>query len=153
VATIDLTPQVLDIKAYGGDTVPILITFPPGYVAGRIWKAQVRTAATNTTTDAEFQVTLGATQDDPVTLILTSESTRALVTSAVLRAEQEAAAKAPARASRGPFSSADPKVVGAPLASYKGVWDCQLAPSGGGDPTTTIVRGTVELTLDVSRTP
>jgi len=141
MASIDLTPQILDLKLQGGDTTNLLVTFPPGFVSGRIWKADIRATALATSVDGTFTVTLGATADDPVTITLPAALSRSLITSVALReltAEQKRAAA---------------RSAGDPLASYKGVWDCQLAPSGGGDPTTTIVKGSIEITLDVTRTP
>lgn len=34
---------------------------------------------------------------------------------------------------------------------YEGVWDVQLAPAGGGDPTVSVVQGTFVVALDVTR--
>lgn len=34
---------------------------------------------------------------------------------------------------------------------YTGFWDVQLAPSGGGDPVTTLVEGTLRIYPDVTR--
>jgi hypothetical protein len=148
VAAIDLTPQVLDITAYGGDTLSLLVSFPPGYVAGRIWSAQIRSVKTDLNTDAVFQVNLGATANDPVTLVLSSAATRALVTEAA-EAQMMAATtrSAPTRRAVAPFA------VGDPITTYSGSWDCQLAPVGGGDPTTTVVRGSIKIVLDVTRLP
>jgi len=142
VASLDLTPQIFDIKAYGGDTLTIQVSFPAGFVAGRVWRAQVRPTATSAKIDAEFQIILGANADAPVTLRLTSAVTRALVTEGA------------ATLLRTPTRRTGPSLlaVGDPLATYKGVYDCQVAPSGGGDPTNTVVRGNLELTLDVTRT-
>lgn len=36
---------------------------------------------------------------------------------------------------------------------YAGVWDCQLAPAGGGDPVTTLVQGRITIPADVTRSP
>ena len=143
MAAIDLTPQVLDITALGGDTVSFEVRFPPGYVAGRKWTAQVRSVTESATVDATFVVALGATEDDPIHLTLTSAATRSLVTSAATMMARSQVVK----------RSGTPFAVGDPLAKYKGVWDCQLAPLAGGDPTTTVIRGTVTINLDVTRAP
>jgi len=150
VATIDGTPQVCDITWYGGDTLPLEVRFPPGYVAGRVWTAQVRGVATSATVDATFQITLGATADDPITLLLPADVTRDLVTSAALLTRGQEAVR---RGRAGAPPLAEALAAGDPLASYSGVWDCQLAPPAGGDPTTTVVRGKLTITLDVTRLP
>lgn len=146
MASIDGTPQVCDITWYGGDTLPVEVRFPPGYVAGRLWSAQVRSTAPAAAVDATFQVQLGATEDDPILLLLPASVTRALVTSQIFQARRQELARS-ARAMGEPLTAGDP------LTTYNGVWDCQLAPAGGGDPTTTVVRGKLTITLDVTRAP
>jgi hypothetical protein len=147
VAVIDLTPQVLDITALGGDTVSFEVRFPPGYVAGRTWTAQVRAKPEDTSVDATWIVALGATADDPIHLTLTAATTRSLVTSAALARQTSSVVRRSSAQPTAPFAA------GEPLATYKGVWDCQLAPAGGGDPTTTVITGSVTIKLDVTRAP
>jgi hypothetical protein len=137
---INTTPTVVDLIHYAGDTLNLEVRFPAGYVAGRIWTAQVRSDVLATTIDATFTITLGATQDDPVILTLPSSVTRSLVTSPTLMTAKVTMPGQPTT-----------QAVGDVLPSYAGVWDAQLAPSGGGDPTTTVARGSLRLTLDVTR--
>ena len=121
---IDVTPQKVNIRGYAGDSLGIRITHPPGFVAGRIYSAQIRTSRTSEKVDATFDVLIGKDDDGvededlPVTLFLPSDETRRLVGT---------------------------------KQKYQGVWDCQIAPPGGGDPAQTLIQGKVTLLLDVTR--
>jgi len=126
-------PETVDLDGYAGDTLTRRITVPPGFIAGRVWLAQVRSTEDATVIDATFEVTPPAGDDgSPAFITLTAETTAALVTGAPLGT----------RAVSG-------RIVTGGV--YKGVWDVQLAPPGGGDPTQTLCRGAVTLIGDVTR--
>jgi hypothetical protein len=124
-------PDVVDLKGYAGDTLTRrieILTDPAGFIAGRVFTAQVRAAWNATDVDAEF----GVTQDGTgATLVLSAADTAALLGLSTART-----------------SPATRAILGD---KYTGVWDVQLAPAGGGDPTTTVCRGTVTITGDVTR--
>ena len=141
--TLDTTPAVVNVIHYAGDTLVIEVRTQPGFVAGRIWTGQLRANTLATTVDAVFTVILGATEDDPVTLMLPSSVTRGLVTPPTTGLLQVAPSM--------PGLPSVRAVDSAQLPSYNGVWDVQLAPVGGGDPTTTVARGAILITLDVTR--
>jgi len=124
-------PDVVDLKGYAGDTLTRrveVLTDPAGFIAGRIWSAQVRSAWNATGVDATFQVFPDTTG---CTLVLSEADTSALLGLSTART-----------------SPAVRALVGD---KYTGVWDVQLAPAGGGDPTTTVCRGTVTILGDVTR--
>ena len=124
-------PDIADIEHYGGDTLVRQVVIdtddPAGFVAGREWSAQVRSAWDSPTIDAQFVVTPDATG-----CVLTLPSA---VTAALLGMTT--------RDTPGTFTIVQGK--------YVGVWDCQLSPAGGGDPTTTVMRGSFTLIGDVTR--
>jgi hypothetical protein len=77
---LDLAPDIVNIVAYAGDTIgPIQIKHSAGFVAGRVYTAQIRPDRKSTQVDAVFDVQVGATEDDPVFLTLSSDITRSLV--------------------------------------------------------------------------
>lgn len=51
------------------------------------------------------------------------------------------------------LASEDTARLTAGVAQYVGLWDVQVAPAGGGDPVTTLARGKITLTGDVTRLP
>lgn len=51
------------------------------------------------------------------------------------------------------LSAADTSRLADGAATYMGLWDVQLAPAGGGDPVTTLVRGRITIAGDVTRSP
>lgn len=57
-------PQILNIDAYGGDTLIIHIKADTETIAGRVFSAQVRAKATSSKIDATFTVTLTAVGAD-----------------------------------------------------------------------------------------
>lgn len=117
MAVIKTVPETVDIDHYAGDTLTIDVSFPQGFVAGRVWSAHVRDTRDAVSQVAEFTVVPGATEDDPVQLVLPSSVCRTLATDLT--------------------------------AQY--VWDVQVAPAGGGDPTQTIAQGALKISLDVTR--
>ena len=129
-------PDTVDLEGIAGDTLSrtILIT-APGFIAGRVWSAQVRSTIDASIIDATFDITEPVTDDgtSPAVLTLTAAATRALVDGGVIVRRVGASGRTVTQG------------------VYTGVWDCQLAPAGGGDPTTTIVRGTVMIVGDVTR--
>lgn len=54
MAELNTLPQVIDIDAYGGDTLLIHIKASVETIAGRVFFAQVRADPTSTTVDAMF---------------------------------------------------------------------------------------------------
>jgi hypothetical protein len=130
MAVLSTTPDVVDLQCYAGDTLTIRVEIlddPAGFIAGREWSAQVRSAWDAATVDAQFVCTPDATG---CTLTLPAAQTSALVGMTLLAAP-------------GTFTIVQGK--------YVGVWDVQLAPAGGGDPTTTVARGQATFTGDVTR--
>lgn len=53
---IDTRPTVVDIDHYAGDTLTLHVKVPSEVVAGRTWKAQVRSRRDTQRLDAEFAV-------------------------------------------------------------------------------------------------
>jgi hypothetical protein len=123
----------VDLEGWAGDTLTRAITVPAGFIQGRVFTAQVRSAADASIIDATFTVIppVGDT-GLPAYLTLSSATTAGLVTGGVIST----------------------RVVSGRTVTqgiYKGVWDVQLAPAGGGDPTTTLCQGKVTITGDVTR--
>jgi len=129
MATLTISPQTVDVVGYAGDTLAIQITVPTAYIAGRKFTAQVRSVSDAALVDATFVVTPPAVQNGPVILTLSATITAQLVLA----------------------STRSTRTVSA--GTYKGVWDVQLSPVAGVDPTVTLCRGTVTITGDVTRSP
>ena len=127
MAVSSSVPDVVDIKAYAGDTYTRQVVFTdPTFIGGRVWSAQVRAAGDASIVDATFTIVPDATG---CTYTLTAADTQALWALSVTR----------------------PPVGLTAAPGYSGVWDLQLAPVGGGDPTVTICRGAVSVLGDVTR--
>lgn len=60
MAELNTLPQVIDIDAYGGDTLLIHIKVDAATIGTRVFSAQVRAEPTATVIDASFEVTLTA---------------------------------------------------------------------------------------------
>jgi hypothetical protein len=132
VAVSSSTPDIVDLQGYAGDTLTRRITVlddPAGFVAGRTWSAQVRSAWDSSEVDAEFTV---YPDETGCTIMLSAEDTAGLLGLSTRRVLV-------------------PGTLTVQGAKYLGVWDVQLAPAGGGDPTTTICRGAVTISGDVTR--
>jgi hypothetical protein len=71
----DTRPTVVDIDHYGGDTLSIRVNVAADVVAGRVWKAQVRTKRTDAVPAADFICLPDSTG---CTVMLESESCKAL---------------------------------------------------------------------------
>src|SRR3954466_1675428 len=54
MAELSTLPQVIDIDAYGGDTLTIHIKADSTTIAGRVFTAQVRLDTSDSTVDAAF---------------------------------------------------------------------------------------------------
>lgn len=65
---IDSRPQVIDIDHYAGDTLTLHVKVPALVVAGRTWKAQVRSRSDSQKIEAEFDITETAEGADVVLL-------------------------------------------------------------------------------------
>jgi hypothetical protein len=120
MATLNSSPDLVDLVGYAGDTLTVTVTAPTSFIAGRVWAAQIRATAGASGVDATFIITPPTVTDGPATLVLPAAETARL------------------------FSSGVGKV-------YAGVWDCQLAPAGGGDPVTTLAQGRLTIGGDVTR--
>jgi len=121
MATLNSSPQVVDLVGYAGDTLTVTVTAPTAFIAGREWLAQLRATAGAAAVDASFSISPPSVVDGPATLVLSAAQTAQLFNTSI-------GGKA-----------------------YSGVWDCQLAPAGGGDPVTTLVQGRVTISGDVTR--
>jgi hypothetical protein len=132
MATLDTSPQQVDLVGYAGDTLSFSVTAPTTFIAGRGWSAQVRSTVDAATVDAEFQVIAPTVVDGPAFLTLTADDTRALHSGG---------------------ATATRVVGGRAVTSgtYSGFWDVQLAPAGGGDPVTTLVQGKITIPGDITR--
>ena len=133
MSTLDFTPKVVPLKGLAGDTLSFTVTAPTALIAGRVWTAQVRSSSQSTLVDATFQITPPTVTDGPAHITLLSAETRRLGS---LGGSSQAV-----RITGG----GDTNVL------YTGVWDCQLAAADGGDPVTTLVRGPITITGDVTR--
>jgi hypothetical protein len=121
-------PDAVDIHHYGGDTLPVLITCPASYVAGRDWNAQVRSTRDAVAVDATFVVTPGGVDETYLTL--------------------PGAIVAELLATKGVQVRVDGKLV----LRYTGVWDVQVS-DGGLDPISTLAHGVLLIDQDVTRLP
>jgi hypothetical protein len=131
MAVLRTVPEPVDLEGWAGDTLLRTVTVPTAFIAGRVWSAQVRASRDATQIDATFVIVEPTTTDGPASIYLRAEDTARLV--------------AGRTAGSARFTSASVGV------GYSGVWDVQLAPAGGGDPTTTLAYGQVTLFGDVTR--
>lgn len=133
MASLDTRPDTVDITHYAGDTLTIKVTAPDALVAGRGWTAQIRADRAATTVDASFTITPPTVADGPAYLVLpAAESARLAGTGTRKRVVRSG--------------------VAVLVATYSGVWDCQVADPLG-DPVTTLVQGSITIEADVSRLP
>jgi hypothetical protein len=130
VHTLKYVPEVVKLEGWAGDTLTVAVKAPTVFIAGRVYSAQVRSSFTSPVVDASLVFVAPTEVDGPAAVYLRSEDSRRL-------AEQGSARP-------GSFTSTDG-------AAYEGVWDCQLAPEGGGDPTITVAVGPVRIFNDVTR--
>jgi len=54
--TLDSRPQVVNINHYAGDTLTLHVKAEAEFIAGRVWKAQVRSRRDSQRLDAEFLI-------------------------------------------------------------------------------------------------
>lgn len=132
MATLDTTPQIVDIKHYGGDTLTVKVTAPAEVTDGMTWAAQIKAARDAPTPDAEFDIAAPAASGDPAFLTLTAADSAALVAGTPVVTK---------RGSNGITRS---------VQQYVGVWDCQVSAAGL-DPVRTLVQGSITLEMDVTR--
>jgi hypothetical protein len=66
VPDLDSRPQVINIDHYAGDTLTLHVKVDSAVVAGRTWKAQVRSRPESQRVDAEFYIYENATGADVV---------------------------------------------------------------------------------------
>lgn len=133
--TIDTRPKVVDITAYGGDTLTIKVTAPVAITNGMVWNAQLRADREDATpVDATFTITPPNPPTDPAAyLVLKSADCRRLIgTGTVLTRRTKAGVVT--------------------VQSYTGVYDCEIKHPTNPDPVTTLVQGTLTLDMDVTRT-
>lgn len=136
MVSIDTRPKVVDITAYGGDTLTIKVTAPVELTNGMVWNAQLRADREDATPiDATFVITLPNPPTDPAAyLVLRSADCRRLIgTGTVLRKRTKAGTTVTVQ-------------------SYTGVYDCEIKHPTNPDPVRTLVQGTLTLDMDVTRT-
>lgn len=135
---LDTRPMSVNISAYGGDTLTILVMIPETALpVPSEFRAQLRVSKESDAVAAEFVVIVGAVVGGkvPVSLVLASATTSMLVGGAAkVRVPLDERARTYALVQR-----------------WSGVWDMQSSSAGGGDPVTTHVQGTLDLDLDVTR--
>ena len=133
MTTLDFTPKVVNLKCHAGDTASFRVFASTAFVAGRVWTAQVRSASGSALVDATLQVVPPTVTDGPAYLTLTSADSARLAAmgNGVQVMRLTGGGEAPVL--------------------YSGVWDCQVAPVGGGDPTNTVAHGSVTISGDVTR--
>jgi hypothetical protein len=133
VTDIDLTPDVVNIKAYAGNTVPILVTVPAGVADGFMWNGQLRTTRESATVDATWIITEPVAPGDPAYCMLpAAETARLAGTGTVTRR----------RMSDGTVRS---------IQVYSGEYDIECKHPTAPDPVHTWVQGTLTIELDVTR--
>lgn len=134
MTTLDFRPKIANLQCRAGDTISFTVTAPTEFIAGRLWTAQVRSSSGSSVVDATFYIVPPSVPDGPAYLALRAMDTARL-----------AAMGSTSQAQRITGGS------GRGVVLYSGVWDCQIAPAGGGDPTNTLACGTVEIEGDVTR--
>lgn len=132
MALLSVLPKVVDVDCYGGDTLTIRVDAPSSLIADREWSAQVRKAPGAPAVDATFIIVPPTETDGPAFLTLPGEVTALLAASGTV---------------------VNIGGIGRTVMAkkYTGVWDVQVAPAGGGDPITTLARGSFTSTDDVTR--
>jgi len=123
MATFNVMPAVHNFNAYAGDTLTFQVVMRTEDIAGRVWSGQVRRTSPSTTIEATLVITPPTETDGPAFATLTAVDSARLAAS-----------------------------VAGTATKFTGVYDVQLAPPGGGDPTTTLVRGSITIGTDVTRT-
>ena len=136
MATLSLEPQVVDITGHAGDTLTVNIKLPPDTIGGREWSSQVRSTP-DAAVDAAW--TISAPIPDPEDPLL-------VVVAVTLTAADTARLQA-----GGPMTVQRVGARTVTAGKYSGVYDVQLAPPGGGDPTTTVIKGSLTIGPDVTR--
>jgi hypothetical protein len=143
MATIDTRPQSIDIFAYAGDTLVLNIVTDVDYSL-HTWTGYIKSDFTEQPFDAEFAF------DHPDNNLPTGFLTKATIsatdtsglTALVLnRVNKPTFTKAGT-------TSASLREINAPI-QYTGVWDIQVKLD---DVVTTLVRGTIQIDGDVTRT-
>ena len=124
MATFNTGPAVHNFNHYAGDTLSFQVRMDTADIGGRVWSGQVRRSGTSTTIDATLLITPPVVTDGPATVVLTAADSARLAATAAGTSTK-----------------------------YSGVYDVQLAPEEGGDPVTTLVRGSITIGFDVTRVP
>lgn len=140
MAQVDVTPQVVDITAYGGDTLTIRIRFPVGRFDGREWRSEVRDTRDGSVVRAEFDFTDPAVDPDNPTKQFVLATLKAADTSTL--------------AASGPVAMGRNRITGRAVLTpvFTGEYDVQVAPPGVDvDPVTTVMQGTLQFQKDVTR--
>lgn len=137
MASLDATPDTVDLAGYAGDTLTFTVTAPSALVDGKEWLAQVRSAKDAAVVDATFTVLPPTVADGPATLTLSAADTARLCEGApVVRVSRRRGRTLPT-----------PLLV----QQYSGMWDVQISEPGGLDPVITLAAGLITVDLDVSR--
>lgn len=132
MTTVSTVPMIVDIKAYGGDTLTITVTADASVTAGMHWDAEIRSTRDDETFDATFSIKEPVVAGDPATLTLSAVDSSRLVNTAPIVER---------RAPDGALRS---------IQQYVGVWDCQVS-NNHLDPVRTLVQGSITIELDVTR--
>ena len=123
---IDTRPESVDLKIYGGDTLPLRINVTGADYSTATWTGQVRLDH-DSAADASFTITPDATGANAV---LSDEATAALLDLGVTEAAAYGAAKSSL------------------VRKYYGVWDIQVELAGN---IRTLAQGLIEVYADVTK--
>lgn len=135
--TIDTRPNDIDLITYAGDTLTLKITSTDVDYSGYTWTGQIKTSAQSSTVDATFSFTHGEPPSGSQTFaVLSAEDSANLGNIATFQAQFSTKS--------GPVAS--PMMVEA--FRYNGVWDIQVENEGV---VTTLVRGTIKVDTDITR--
>lgn len=133
MADIDLRPQVVNILAYAGNTVPLTIVVPAGVADNFIWSGQLKATRDSDVVDAEFVITEPASPGEPAYAMLSAVDTARLAGVAPMIRKRSVAG------------------VTMEVRSYSGEYDIQAKHPMDPDPVYTWVQGTLTIDLDVTR--
>jgi hypothetical protein len=122
MATFSTLPGVVNFNHYAGDTLTFQVRMDTSAIAGRVWSGQVRRTGASAAVDAVLLITPPTVTDGPAQVTLTAADSARLAAS-----------------------------MSGTTMKYTGVYDVQLGPAGGGDPVTTVARGTITISADVTR--
>lgn len=139
MATLNVGPQTVDIPdAYAGDTLTVEVKLPPALIGGRVFAAQVRSTP-GAPVDATWSISAPVPAPGDPLLVVVYVTLSAADTARLQAGGPPVTQRIGSRA--------------VTAGKYSGVWDVQLAPPGAGDPTTTLMHGSLSIGPDVTRLP